>query len=142
MNTLENRIEVYKLLIKSADISHTAKSIELHEKWCRLVIEEFFAQGDKEKYLGLQVSMYCDRETTNVNKSQAGFLKNIAMPLFKSLSGVLQWDKIDSVCLYHLQMNVSFWTRSTEKRNSIGSESEFEISRVSRRVTMPRLKKY
>jgi len=30
-----------KVLIKCADIGHTAKDIRLHERWSRLVIEEF-----------------------------------------------------------------------------------------------------
>ena len=65
----EERIFLMKLLIKCADIGHAAKNKTLHEKWSAKVCEEFFNQGDEEKRLGLPVSLYFDRETTEVAKS-------------------------------------------------------------------------
>jgi hypothetical protein len=55
--------------IKVADLSHTAKDLEIHLKWTERVSEEFFKQGDLEKAKGLPVSMYCDRRTANIPKS-------------------------------------------------------------------------
>lgn len=55
--------------IKCADISHTAKSIELHILWTNLLVEEFFMQGDEERQLNLPISMYCDRQDSNIPKS-------------------------------------------------------------------------
>lgn len=140
---LENfteRLELYKLCIKAADISHTAKSTELHEKWCKLLMEEFFSQGDKEKKLKLAVSMYCDRDNTDVQKSQAGFLKNIALPLFLTLHQYVQSDEIESVCLQQLRRNIQFWEKRKDNgRNSTASVSIFEYFRPeNRRTTLPR----
>ena len=64
----DERLAVFEVAIKCADIGHAAKAVELHEKWTLLVCEEFFQQGDTEKRLGLPVSMYCDRETTDIAK--------------------------------------------------------------------------
>lgn len=63
-----NRFILHKMLLKCADIGHAAKSTELHERWSNRVMEEFFQQGDAEKAKGLAVSMFCDRETTDIGK--------------------------------------------------------------------------
>jgi hypothetical protein len=68
ISKIDERISISEMCIKAADIGHAAKSIDLHERWTLLVCEEFFQQGDMEKKLGLPVSMYCDRETTDIAK--------------------------------------------------------------------------
>lgn len=105
----EVRFDIFKVLIKAADIGHTAKGIELHKKWCEQVIEEFFLQGDQEKKLGLTISMYCDRDNTNIGKSQSGFIKNIVLPLYSSLNTILSSKFIDEMCIQQLKKNQEYW---------------------------------
>lgn len=64
----EHRLALVKMLIKGADVGHSAKSSELHAKWSERVCEEFFNQGDLEKKHKLPVSMFCDRDTTDFSK--------------------------------------------------------------------------
>jgi hypothetical protein len=45
-----------KLLLKAADVSNPAKATPLYLFWTDRIIEEFYAQGDEEKQLGLPVS--------------------------------------------------------------------------------------
>lgn len=120
-SSIETRGDLFKLIIKAADIGHAAKNIELHEKWCNLVIQEFYEQGDLEKSLGIPVSMYCDRETTDISKSQAGFIKNIVHPLFVSLNAVLSSYQIEEKCVHQLIANQIFWEnyRKTGRGNSL-----------------------
>jgi hypothetical protein len=68
VSKIDERITVSEMCIKAADIGHAAKSLDLHEKWTLLVCEEFYQQGDLEKQLHLPVSMYCDRDTTDIAK--------------------------------------------------------------------------
>lgn len=68
ISKIDERIAVSEICIKAADIGHAAKMIDLHERWTLLVCEEFFQQGDMEKKLGLPVSMFCDRENTDIAK--------------------------------------------------------------------------
>ena len=68
------------LLIHSADISNPTKKFNLYNKWAKLVVEEFFQQGDKEKELGIKCSF--DRETTTIYQSQLGFIDYIEIPFF------------------------------------------------------------
>lgn len=64
------RFFLYKMMLKCGDIGHAAKNTELHERWSLRVMEEFFKQGDSEKEQNLPVSMFCDRETTDIGKVQ------------------------------------------------------------------------
>ena len=44
------------------DIGHGAKGLELHKKWSRRIIEEFFNQGDLELKHNMPISPLCDRK--------------------------------------------------------------------------------
>ena len=68
------------LLIHSADISNPTKPFEIYFKWAKLVVNEFYDQGDKEKELGLVCS--CDRNKTTIYQSQLGFINFIEIPYF------------------------------------------------------------
>ena len=68
------------LLIHSADISNPTKPFEIYFKWAKLVVNEFYDQGDKEKKLGLNCS--CDRNKVTIYQSQLGFINYIELPFF------------------------------------------------------------
>ncbi|XP_038607195.1 calcium/calmodulin-dependent 3',5'-cyclic nucleotide phosphodiesterase 1A isoform X3 [Tachyglossus aculeatus] len=74
------------LVLHAADISHPAKSWDLHHKWTMALMEEFFLQGDKEAELGLPFSPLCDRKSTMVAQSQIGFIDFIVEPTFSLLT--------------------------------------------------------
>jgi len=57
----------------------------VYQKWVDRVCEEFFAQGDAQKELGLPVSQMCDRDVTEVPKMQMGFITFVIAPFFKEL---------------------------------------------------------
>ena len=42
--------------LHAADLGSTAKPSETYYRWMQAVFEEFFAQGDKQKELGLEVT--------------------------------------------------------------------------------------
>ena len=69
------------LLIHSADISNPTKKSDLYFKWAKLVVEEFYLQGDKEKKLGMKCS--CDRNTVSIYQSQLGFINYIEIPFYE-----------------------------------------------------------
>ncbi|CAG9319423.1 unnamed protein product [Blepharisma stoltei] len=105
----EDKFLILSMGLKCADIGHSAKIPQLHEKWSLLLIEEFFKQGDLEKEMNMQVSMYCDRRTCDINKSQAGFIKNICIPLFESWCKFLRSDIINVNCIDQLNENWRSW---------------------------------
>lgn len=77
--------EVINFVIHSADIAHNTKPFIMSEKWTELLTEEFHLQGDLEKSLGLPISFLCDRNTSNVPKSQIGFIDFVILPTFQLL---------------------------------------------------------
>ena len=76
----EDNQNYMNLLIHSADISNPTKKFDIYFKWAKLVVEEFYYQGDKEKELGLKCS--CDRNIVTIYKSQLGFIDYIITPFY------------------------------------------------------------
>merc|ERR1719440_452670 len=68
-------------LLHSADISNPCKPWRICASWARAVLDEFFAQGDQEKALGIPVQMLNDRDKVNRPNSQIGFIEFIVAPL-------------------------------------------------------------
>lgn len=106
---IECKLEALKIVIKSSDIGHAAKTTDSHMHWSLLISEEFFRQGDIEKESGKPVSMYCDRDTTIIPKSQIGFLKNIALPLYETLNSFLNSSSFESHCVEQIRSNIASW---------------------------------
>ena len=73
-----------EIIVHACDISNPTKPFHLYSFWAEKVVSEFFRQGDKEKELGLKVSMNCDRLTTSLPQSQIGFMNFIVGPFFIS----------------------------------------------------------
>lgn len=112
----ENKQIIFSMGLKCADLGHSAKTVELHKKWTALICEEFFRQGDLEKLRKQEISMYCDRDSTDVPKSQAGFIKNICLPLFETWSVFLNSDVINLTCLEQLKANHNFWVEKIREK--------------------------
>lgn len=105
----EDKKLVLTFVIKCADLGHSAKTTDLHLKWSYLLTQELFVQGDLEKERFQTVSMYCDRESTDVDKSQAGFLKNICIPLYESFGLYLSSENVNENCIEQQQVNLKHW---------------------------------
>lgn len=131
----EDRMFLLSIAIKCADLGHSAKPLALHQKWTELVLTEFFTQGDLERAKGLPVSMYCDRETTDIPKSQAGFIRNICLPLFEAWTDYLRSEEVSKACLEQLKGNLSMWEakgkQSQMPKKEAGSPISQEISALS-----------
>lgn len=78
------------LVLHCCDISHPAKTWNLHHRWTMLLLEEFFRQGDLERELGLPFSPLCDRNNTLVAESQIGFIEFIVDPSMTVMSDMLE----------------------------------------------------
>ncbi|KAL5037160.1 hypothetical protein RTP6_004631 [Batrachochytrium dendrobatidis] len=103
--TREDRMLLYKIMMKCSDVSNPSKDMQLYESWCRLISEEFYRQGDMEKKLCLPVSPYMDRDNVNIPSSQVGFIDYVVMPLFDALD---KFQPIPNI-LNRLQKNREYW---------------------------------
>lgn len=57
---------ISSVVLHSCDISTSLRPFDLSVQWAELLFEEFFNQGDTEKSQGLEISMMCDRTTTDI----------------------------------------------------------------------------
>lgn len=83
--TFENQQQILGFCLHAADISTPTKSHKLAKIWGEMIYLEFFSQGDIEKKSDMPVSSLCDRYTTNINKSQVGFINFVVAPTFELL---------------------------------------------------------
>lgn len=85
MSNNEHRILLMQIILKCADISNVARPFELADKWCDVLCEEFFRQGDLERANGMEfTSPNNDREHLDKPKSQIGFYTFVCLPLFQT----------------------------------------------------------
>lgn len=81
----ENQQILLGFSIHCCDISNPAKVENVYDKWVDLIFKEFFHQGDLEREANIPISLLCDRETTNLLKSQIGFINFIVKPTFECI---------------------------------------------------------
>ena len=98
------------ICMKCADINNASKPLEISQRWSYLIMEEFFQQGDLERSKGLPVSMFMDRQSTNIPKCQVGFIDYIVSPLYKSWDTYLNEDDIFDA-IKNLAQNKKHWQR-------------------------------
>jgi 3'5'-cyclic nucleotide phosphodiesterase len=120
----DDRQLALKLVIKAADLSHTAKSRELHLKWTDRIQNEFFRQGDLERKRGSPVSAFMDRHTTNIAQSQVGFINFLVVPMYESLEVLLPYPSFRQVIMSQLRENLNYWkTRLEASEKEHGADS-------------------
>lgn len=108
----DSQQQVMEIALHAADVSVPCRpNFELVRKWTYLLFEEFFDQGDVEKRNNLSVSFLCDRKTTNVAKSQNGFISFIVLPLFTQITELMPQL---SCMLEQGQANKAQWESHTE----------------------------
>jgi hypothetical protein len=86
----EQKLLTLRVILKVADLGHVASPYEQHMIWANNLSEEFFLQGDREKAAGDPVSFLMDRSKPGASapRNQVGFIRAIALPLFKALANV------------------------------------------------------
>ena len=102
---------VLQMALHAADISNPAKPWAVSLRWTECVLEEFFAQGDEEKAVGLPVTPGFDRAAQPTwkdrAKGQAFFLGVLVKPLFEALGKVPGMEIGD--ILENLDRNLTVW---------------------------------
>jgi len=120
-------------LIHMADLGHNCKKFEISLIWVKILCEEFWQQGDKEKAKGLPISFMCDRNNIDVPASQVGFLRGFILSSFDCLvsmfpklkytienaeNNIKRWKKLQD------EKRLLGWTPEKEKKNEDKNEEE------------------
>ncbi|CAD7703794.1 unnamed protein product [Ostreobium quekettii] len=101
------RSALRQMLLHCADISNPARPWKLASQWSHRIMEELFAQGDKEASLGVACSPLCRRDHVQIPKSQATFLEFVAKPSLELLSQLA--PKFGETALHHVAVNLAEW---------------------------------
>lgn len=99
-----DKSSMMQMIIHAADVSNSMRKWKVYHQWAKNVLQEFFAQGDREKELGIPVSPLCDRNTTNFPKSQIGFIDLFIIPIFSTLKDIIpEFEKCEKNVLENKQ---------------------------------------
>eukprot|EP01135_Chromosphaera_perkinsii_P000866 Nk52_evm29s152 gene=Nk52_evmTU29s152 len=102
------------LALHCADVSNPVKQKPVYLQWADNVMEEFFAQGDREKQLGLSVSPFMDRTVPESKaKCQTSFIKFIVEPLYSAFAEFL--TGIGDECMSNLAANYQVFDEQITK---------------------------
>lgn len=109
----ENRILLMQLILKCGDISNVSRPFLLADKWCDVLCEEFFRQGDLEMANGMEyTSPLNDRSHLDKPKSQIGFYSFVCLPLYQATARAI--PKLD-VNVQQVQSNLAIWKKAQEE---------------------------
>jgi len=104
-------------LMHMADLGHNCKKYEISKQWVKLLCEEFWIQGDKEKQLGIPVSFLCNRDKIDVPASQVNFLRGFIISSFDSL--VEMFPKLNYT-MENAKNNIDKWQKLLEQKRVTG----------------------
>ena len=113
----EEQQALLDFFIHAADLAHNTKLFKISIQWVELLSNEFWNQGDKEKNMKLPVSFLCDRNDTNVPKSQVGFISGFILPTFEVL--VTMFPTL-SYTTENAKINISEWQKRVEENRLKG----------------------
>jgi len=120
-NTNEQTVEYSKQIVSnvvmhSCDISTSLRGFETSVKWADLLFEEFFNQGDCEKAHSLEISMMCDRTTTEISCGQEGFIKFVVLPIFYQMNEIC--PEIEQEQIAQGNRNIDSWKNKAKYEQS------------------------
>jgi hypothetical protein len=95
-----------QMSIKISDVSNPSRPLYLYLRWSDVINIEFWAQGDREKELKVQVSPLMDRTTAVVGKGQVAFYNYVVEPMYKAFYQLLPNM---SFTMKHMERNKGYW---------------------------------
>ncbi len=113
--------QILVFLLHAADISNPAKPQKICVRWAHNALNEFFAQGEKEKELSLPVSPLCDKQTTKTADSQIGFLQFVVRPAYVLLGDIV--PRVKEELLPIIDENLEYW-KMMKRRESFQKKQE------------------
>ena len=110
-----HRLMAMELIMKVSDISNVSRPFVYADRWCEVLSEEFWRQGDKEKELGMPYSSdLTNREGQNKAKGQVGFYTFVCLPLYTLIARLFP----------ELQVNLDSMKSNLERWKQIDAEQE------------------
>eukprot|EP00727_Mastigamoeba_balamuthi_P010566 m51a1_g6131 putative 3 -cyclic-nucleotide phosphodiesterase (899) ;mRNA; f:228805-231846 len=121
-NTKGDRLLVLQMLVKMADVSNSARAWPVCRRWAEAVMQEFYAQGDRERQQGLPVSPFMDRATTDVAKCQTAFIQFVVQPMAELVAKVN--PRVADTLVANLRANALRWKDYTLASSTTAAEAQ------------------
>merc|ERR1719158_1382669 len=128
----ETKMLILECILHSADVSNPCRSWETSHAWAMLCLEEFFAQGDQEKMLGIPVQFLNDRDKLNRPNSQIGFIEFMIAPFFAAQ--IRLWPQLWELG-ENLGSNLSTWADMWEKEVNPAEDERNKVRGRVQKVT-------
>ena len=95
---------VCQTLLNAADISNVARTWDAYAPWIDKLFQEFYAQGRREKSMGMDVAPFMDPAKSAPFGPQTFFIQNLVMPLYETLSPFI--PVTSGVAIANMQTNL------------------------------------
>jgi hypothetical protein len=103
----KDRYIMLNLILKCGDISNVSRPFEMANKWCDVLCEEFFRQGELEATHGMEyTSPLNDRAHLDKPKSQIGFYTFVCLPLYQMAARAMPPLQVN---VEQVQSNLAIW---------------------------------
>jgi hypothetical protein len=113
----EDSVIILQLLLHCADLSNVCRPFKLADKWCGLMCEEFFHQGEIEKATGIEYTDEIhDREHLDKPKCQMGIVESVCLPLYETAARALPQLEVNAAAI---RANIAAWKSQAERRERI-----------------------
>ncbi|OHT00473.1 3'5'-cyclic nucleotide phosphodiesterase family protein [Tritrichomonas foetus] len=107
LSNQKHRLMAMTMLMKVSDISNVSRPFEIADKWCDVLCEEFWRQGDMELAQGHPVSSSLnERGTGNKPKGQVGFYNFVCLPLYQAIARIFPELEVN---LNAVKSNLEIW---------------------------------
>eukprot|EP00929_Paragymnodinium_shiwhaense_P055348 TRINITY_DN27732_c0_g3_i1.p1 TRINITY_DN27732_c0_g3~~TRINITY_DN27732_c0_g3_i1.p1 ORF type:complete len:852 (+),score=239.92 TRINITY_DN27732_c0_g3_i1:154-2709(+) len=135
----QNSLLFLELFLHLADVSNPLKPFEICKAWAWRVLDEFFAQGDKEKELGIPVGMLNDRDKINRPGSQHGFINFLVAPLvFSTVEVFPGLHQLSSQMALNLQDWMNTWAHEVQPAEEALVKKEADVNKVMEKAEQMR----
>lgn len=115
---------IMEVLLHSADVSNPCRAWETSHAWAMVCLEEFFAQGDQEKTLGIPVQFLNDRDKLNKPSSQIGFIEFMIAPFF--FAQIRLWPGLKNLA-ENLSSNLAAWADLWDQEVNPSEEEKLKV---------------
>jgi hypothetical protein len=113
-NDPKDRAIMMDLVLKCGDISNVSRPFEMANRWCDVLCEEFFRQGELEATHGMEyTSPLNDRAHLDKPKSQIGFYTFVCLPLYQMAARAMPELQVN---VDQVLSNLAIWKAAQEEK--------------------------
>eukprot|EP00397_Hematodinium_sp_SG-2012_P003337 GEMP01003345.1.p1 GENE.GEMP01003345.1~~GEMP01003345.1.p1 ORF type:complete len:1288 (+),score=226.69 GEMP01003345.1:118-3981(+) len=127
---VDRRKMLWKIVLHWADISNPVRPFDICQEWSYRIMEEFFVQGDHEKYLGHPVGLLNDRDVVDIPTGQIGFIEYVVFPFANAIARILEPASDFSRCIIQ---NAERWCQLVDDEDQEATLLE-RVRRIERQL--------